>query len=183
MKSKADPILLRRSIDWSLESRILLSFLNFFSFQKMSSKSAVLSHLSSNRDRMGSKLKFETTVLKTSQQCKSSATNRILTSHPVQILWGLESGENILPNPAQSHLRKCSTCLILSFHVPYVPFHQKPPSPRRCWPTTTAATTRIVISIQSEAPELWKTLPSPLRVGYIASRELGGVVFNDERWQ
>ena len=53
-------------------------------------------------DRMGSKLQFKTTVLKTSKQCKTSAANRILISHPTQVLWGFENGKNILPNLVES---------------------------------------------------------------------------------
>ena len=93
-------VLFRRPIGRNFKSRILLpKFANFFSFRKMSSKSAVFSHWSSNRERMGSKLQFETTVLETSKRCKTSATNRILIAHPVQISWGFGNGENILPNP------------------------------------------------------------------------------------
>ena len=93
-------ILFRSSIDRSSKSRILLSkFVDFFSFRKMRSKSAVFSHQFSNRDRMGSKLQFETSVQRTSKRRKTSATSRILIYHPVQVLWGFENGENISPNP------------------------------------------------------------------------------------
>ena len=71
----------------------------------MKSKSAVFSHWFSDWDRMGSKLQFETTVLKTSKRCKTFDTNRILISHPVQAVWGFENGENIWPNlEYESHI-------------------------------------------------------------------------------
>ena len=56
--------------------------------------------ISSNEN--GSEVRFETSVLKTSEQYKASATNRISIFHSVQISYSFhsfENGEHILPNP------------------------------------------------------------------------------------